>query len=565
MSTHHLRKATLTLLLGLLVALVLGVIPAMAEDEGLPRVTIQQHWNFRQGTGKAVPGARFSESDYKNPPSPICSTATSSAANVNTDCEGNAPHNETSIAVNPQNPDNIIGSANDYQFFVSQGGTLNETIYSRAHVTFDGGESWKMYPITFHGYTSTGDPAVAFDADGRAYVATMGFVWSQTQLREENRTSPSILVSHSSDGGKTWSTPSRVARGVGALGKSVGVFNDKEYIAAWGHGNAIVAYTKINQTQGGAFVNSPIYASVTHDGGVTWSTPEEISGSASFCTGPTGGHACDQSEGPVPAVGKDGSVYVAFINLHNFDEANAGYGRDQYLVVKVDPATGKRIAGPYRVAPMYDGYYDYPTNIFGRSTYEDSQFRTWGAGNITADPTDADHLAVVWSDMRNSPRPADPDPYKATTNSDVIVSQSTDGGVSWSAPKSIERAGDQFMPWGAYDVGGKLRIGTFDRSYTPENHEYGYTLWTETSHGSLAFASAQLTTELSQPTRDERWFIFPGVNDSFPHPTTFMGDYSNIAAKPDGGVVAYWTDMRNQACFLGHCASGQDAYFASAP
>jgi len=32
----------------------------------------------------------------------ICSTS-SSAANVNTDGEGNAPHNETSIAVNPTN------------------------------------------------------------------------------------------------------------------------------------------------------------------------------------------------------------------------------------------------------------------------------------------------------------------------------------------------------------------------------------------------------------------------------------------------------------------------------
>src|ERR1041385_8661918 len=53
--------------------------------------------------------------NYRNPPSPICSTPTSNAANVNTDCEGNAPHNETSIAVNPNNSLNIVGSVNDYQ------------------------------------------------------------------------------------------------------------------------------------------------------------------------------------------------------------------------------------------------------------------------------------------------------------------------------------------------------------------------------------------------------------------------------------------------------------------
>ena len=214
---------------------------------------------------------------------------------------------------------------------------------------------------------------------------------------------------------------------------------------------------------------------------------------------------------------------------------------------------------------MVDGYKDYPVSVFERSTYQDSQFRTWGAGNISADPTDPEHLAVVFSDMRNSTLPANPDPYKATTNSDVIVSQSMDGGATWSAPQAIEASGDQFMPWGAYDTSGKLRIGAFDRSYTAENHEYGYTLWTESLQDSLAFDSAQLTTELSQPTRDDRWFIIRGVNSGYPHPTTFMGDYSNIAAKPGGGVVAYWTDMRNEACFLGHCASGQDAYFASAP
>jgi hypothetical protein len=44
-----------------------------------------------------------------------------------------------------------------------------------------------------------------------------------------------------------------------------------------------------------------------------------------------------------------------------------------------------------------------------------------------------------------------------------------------------------------------------------------------------------------------------------------MGDYSNVAAKPGGGVVAYWTDMRNTACWFGHCAWDQDAYFASSP
>jgi hypothetical protein len=237
-------------------------------------------------------------------------------------------------------------------------------------------------------------------------------------------------------------------------------------------------------------------------------------------------------------------------------------GRDTYEVVEVSPATGARVAGPFDVALVIDGFNDYPINVDGRQTYQDSQFRSWAAGNITADPAHPAHLAVVWSDMRNSTLPAPADPYAAVTNSDVIVSQSFDRGRHWSPPVAVALANDQFQPWGAYDQAGLLRIGTFDRRYDGANHRYGYTLGTETGSGSLTFGTAQVTTTLSQPTRDDRWFAAT-VDPAFPRATTFLGDYSNIAAMPDGsGVVAYWTDMRTQACFAGLCKHGEDAFFA---
>jgi hypothetical protein len=232
-------------------------------------------------------------------------------------------------------------------------------------------------------------------------------------------------------------------------------------------------------------------------------------------------------------------------------------GRDDYEVVKVDPMTGAALTAPVTVATVIDGGTDYPL-AFGRQTYQDSVFRTWAAGNITADPNHASHLAVVWSDMRNSPTPAPSDPYSATTNSDVVVSESTDGGAHWSAPTAVALPGDQFMPWGAFDSNGKLRIGTFDRSYDPANHKYGYTVLTQTGPGT--FTSTQVTDQLSDPTTGDRWFART-VNSAFPNATAFLGDYSTIAATPDGGVVAYWTDMRNPACFAGSCRSGEDAYF----
>ena len=120
------------------------------------------------------------------------------------------------------------------------------------------------------------------------------------------------------------------------------------------------------------------------------------------------------------------------------------------------------------------------------------------------------------------------------------------------------------MPWGAYDRNGLLRIGFFDRQYDVLNRRYGYSLATETAHAALAFTTSQLSTALSDPTTGNRWFAAT-VNAAFPFATAFLGDYSNIAATPSGGVVAYWTDLRKQVCFGGRCGSGQDAFFAAAP
>ncbi len=532
----------------------LGSSPvAVSADNPLPLPVTHQHFNGVQGPITQQGDGVMPSSGPRMSSGAICTTPSSSASNVNTDCEGNAPHNETSIAVNPTNSLNRIGSANDYQLTLSSGGTTFETVYSRAHVTFDGGKTWTTYPINYSNYTSTGDPAVAFDASGTAYLATLGFLWSQGNGCCVN---PDVLVAHSTDGGKTWSKPSRVVSGSGSFG-SVGLFNDKEYITAWGNGNAIVTWTEFNDGIGGSYISSPIFASVTHDGGNTWSTPVGISGSASFCIGAQGGTTCDQDQASIPTVGKGGSIYVAFENTYN--DSN---GRDQYLVVQVDPATGQRVAGPYLVAQLVDGITDYPVNIDGRQTYQDSEFRSWSAGNLAADPTNPSHLAVIWSDMRNSTLPAPSDPFAATTNSDVVVSQSFDGGQTWSAAQALTLPNDQFMPWGAYDGSGLLRIGFFDRQYDPANHAYGYTVATETAPGSLSFNYAQATDTLSDPTQGTRWFSGGVVN----HATTFIGDYSNIAIAAGSPVVAaYWTDLRNTVTFPPRTGTGEDAYYGTTP
>jgi hypothetical protein len=524
--------SAITLTLGL------AALPATAEEDPQP---VDFTHNVTDAAAP-VAGAVFGNGPRTKTGTAICTTPTQATANVNTDCETNGPHNETSIAVNPTNPRNMIGGANDYQLGINPGGHVTESVLSRAHVTFDGGRTWSEFPLYSNSaYQATGDPAVAFDAAGHAYYATLGFRF----VGPRSALNPDVLVADSGDSGRTWRT-SRVASGSGNE-TSVGDLLDKEYVAAWGDGNAIVTYGDFRLGHQGALLTGQIYATVTHDAGATWSKPVLISGSL------------DQAFVSVPTVAADGRIYVAFMNT-----GDTTTGRDTYEVVEVSPTTGARVAGPFAVAGVVDGFTDYPFNADGSATYEDSQFRTWAAGNITADPSDPAHLAVVWSDMRNSPRPAPSDPYAATTNSDVVVSQSTDRGRTWSAPVALAVPNDQFMPWGAYDRTGRLRIGTFDRSVDPANHQYGYTVATETAPRSLTFARQVVSTATSDPTRDDAWFAAT-IDPAFPQATLFLGDYSNIAVTPAGGVVAYWTDMRNQACFAGGCGHGEDAYFASTP
>ena len=560
------RTSAVGAVIALAVAAALGGAgAAVAEDDGdiLLPVPHQVFDVTAPGSNDATGGAQAGQ--LKHQDGYICTAQGYDASNRRTDCEGIGPDNETSIAVNPTNPRNIIAGANNYQLSVS-GRHVYETILSRAMVSDDGGRTWSSYGLPWAGSNFTGDPALAFDADGRAYYATLGFTVGEG--RSPTGTTPDMLVSTSTDGGHNWTRPATVAQGTGSFG-SVGKFLDKEYIAAWGHGNAILTYTQYLDSQKGSYVESPIMASVTHDGGRTWTDPVEISGSAPFCTGSGHGAAdeCDQDTASVPTVTPDGRVLVAFLNgpapgSSDFD--------DQYLVVEVSPATGARVAGPYQVAPLQDGFADYPVNEQGRQTYQDSQFRTWGAGNIDADPAHPGRLAVSWSDMRNSPSvdSGQQDPYETVTNSDVFVSVSDDYGRTWSVPAKVPDGGanaaaDQWFPWAAYGPDGTLAVTFSDRSYDPANHLYGQTL-AVAAPGTLAFTAQQVTTALSDPTKNDRWFTVTD-DPAFPFATTFIGDYNGMDIGPDGVAHPIWTDLRSEVTFGSRTGHDEATVTASVP
>src|SRR5919202_533883 len=110
---HRLVHGSLAAVAAAALAVGTATVPASAEDGGDPLPVETTHNGV--DTRAPVAGAVFGSGPAAKPGRVICTTPPQTAANVNTSCEGTNPHNETSIAVNPRDPDNIIGGANDYQ------------------------------------------------------------------------------------------------------------------------------------------------------------------------------------------------------------------------------------------------------------------------------------------------------------------------------------------------------------------------------------------------------------------------------------------------------------------
>ncbi|HSP54133.1 MAG TPA: sialidase family protein [Dehalococcoidia bacterium] len=487
------------------------------------------------------------------------------------------PQNETTIAVNPSSPNMLVGGANDYR--------LGNPVGAAFYTSFDGGVSWidgfPPFPL-LAGETNghklqqetplgTGDPVVAF---GRAravpggptpgatlaYYAYLGVSGSFCEH--------GIFVSRSSNG-LTWTqpvVPPFLPPG-GAFtpvywdkANDCSVFNDKPWLAVdrtnGPHaGRVYVTWSRFAYSHR-KYKESPILMAYSDDNGQSWSVPLEVSGnSLTLCaaqvSGPPG--RCDESQFSNAFVGPDGTLHVAFLNQQSRGAVD-GF-RNQYLVTTVNADT-LMVSGPYKAADMIDGQNDYPVGGAGDATLCNSNFRFNSAGNVAGDPTDPSGrtLYLVFSDDRNgssfssrpqvTQEPADSFacPAASTTDNDIFLVKSTDGGVSWTNPAdatappvrvnqdALRDGKDQWFPFVAVAPDGRVDVMFYDRRSDPLNrlaHVYlarsydGGATWTE--------------TRVSSSFSNLNWAFDGGQ---------FMGDYSGMAEGPDGTAYPFWTDAR---------------------
>ena len=264
-----------------------------------------------------------------------------------------AAQNETTLAVDPNNPSRIVAAANDYvtrTWTCMVSGTPCSKLgdgYSGTYYSNNGGATWccvatdpshlgTLIPGVDHlaggPYDAGGDPSVAFDSQGHVFYAGLGF----------DRTAPPNTVAvnkgtFDGSGKLTWGPPTFINPTT-----SHAIFNDKEWIAVDSHPSSpfrdrvYVSWTRfIFNPINGAFVQSPIFFAFSTDGGETFSDPASIVGNVHF------------DQGSRPVVGSDGTVYVFFEGATRLSTFSS-----TYMVKSTDG--GLSWSKPVAIAPLVD-------------------------------------------------------------------------------------------------------------------------------------------------------------------------------------------------------------------
>jgi hypothetical protein len=456
-------------------------------------------------------------------------TAANGGANTNLDCDDPFPNNEPDIEADPTNPSNVIASSNDY-------GSCCDQYYT----TLDAGATWSTGNMSIEKPLKIGsDPVTVFDRK-HGTVIHSSLSYSVQHAAGAEACDGDLLVSPSRDGGLSWLKPVVIDDGIGCDFSKTQRFNDKEWIVTDNHptssfyGRTYVTWSKFLSANG-EYISSAIWEAHSDDGGFTWSNPQVISGANSaLCTFQNGGPAgdCDQNQFSVPAIGPDGTVYVAFENEQNQALWESGEQFDNQYLLVTSTDGGQHWSSPSFIVGLEDGNRDYPINVNDRQTLTGYQLRVNSAGNIVASPTDGT-LYLVFSDNRNGGH----DSANPVTNIDVFVMSKPVAG-SWSAPVLVDAGGgDQWFPWVDVDpTNGTIGILYHDRGAS--NGALYATALAEGAPGALV--KMTVSAAPSDPTHS---VFFQSGAEGCEACATFHGDYIGLSYGGDGVANAAWTDM----------------------
>jgi hypothetical protein len=329
---------------------------------------------------------------------------------------------EPMIAINPRNPRNIVGVWQQDRW--SNGGAAGML----TGASFDGGQTWSIGMAAFShctggnaanggDYPRSSDPWVSFGPDGTVYQAAIAF---SGQSQVQGSTS-AVLVSRSTDGGRTWSTPSVLINDTDAF------FNDKDSITADPTDATLVyaVWDRLTPSDTG-----PSMFARSTDGGVTWEPARVIFDA--------GVHL--QTINNQIVVLPDGTLVDFFTQL-DFS------GKFAVVRLQIVRSTDKGVtwSGPLIISQVQSvGTFNPATGVPVRDGST--------LGSIAVGPHG--ELAAVWQDKR----------FSTSAFDGIAFSRSLDAGLTWSAPVGINAVPSvaAFEPTVAYRSDGTVGVSYYD-------------------------------------------------------------------------------------------------------
>ena len=404
--------------------------------------------------------------------------------------------NESSIAINPKNPKNLIGSAVDYR--------SNSSTW--VYYSFDGGKTWKNTNLGKPPKmtTSSNDPSVAFNNDGIGFLV-YGAFGDRAKVSPEN----GVFFSKTTDGGLTWIKHIPVIQHLGDQTPDSS-FEDKYYI--WSDNSPISPYYKrlyipwkrvINRDSSTQIVN--VYST---DQGNTWSVPVPVSNRISGISEDT---TFGQSF-PLSVTGPLGQVYTVW-----------NFGPKKSIGFSKSTDGGITFSNP-EIIQTY--------NTFGiaKDLSEGPRHTLKGGVRAEAYPS---LTCDIYSDKRKGYLYL---VWAADSIPNIYFSRSTDEGITWSKAKIIHSdiTNDQFWPWISIDpTNGDIAVMYLDSRDDKQNIITNCYISYSNDGGDT-----WLDRRASDAASDLR-------NNPFQN-NVFAGDYSGCAFY-DGIIYPSWVDMRNAA------------------
>ncbi len=537
-------------------------------------------------------GPSVKPDSYVPGPNGKCSNTLGSNVKVNQNClnitdpplqgRGQA-NNETSIAIDPLNPKNMVASDNDY---IRGDGTCG-VAYSG-----DSGQTWND-STTPNGFTSGppgfareywqagGDTSVAWDTRGNAYLSCQAFNRGTVASPNPDMSSTFLIFRSTLNNGASWNFPGRFTTvpNFDPAGTS-GVLVDKALMAV--DDNVTSKFRDriyVTWTQFAADGTAYIYEVHSSNYGESFSHPVVVSTDSSLCTNSFGAATphgrCNSNQFSDPFVGPDGNLYVTWDNFNN--QPTSGTNNHYQVLLAKSTDGGATFSAPVQVS----AYYDLPDCDTYQGTGADpgracvvekgsskiSVFRATNYPSGQVNPTNPNQVVVAFgsyinkdSNPSNGCTPngfaADGNPvYKGVKDpggcaNKILVSVSNDGGGSFSGtrvdpqtetivPQTAAQAKtDQYWQWSGFSRRGALAVDYYDRSYGSDETTGSSDFTLSGSSDLSSFGSTRVTSSsMPAPTQ------FEGPNGG-----QFYGDYIGMAVWDQAHPI--WSDTRNPDLFL---------------